>query len=229
MASSERIFELLDTPVDIGRVVAGRIGRHSADERSGTTGTSTAPARADRAAHADRAIAFEHVWFAYNDDDYVLRDVSFTVEPGQRIGIVGATGAGKTTIINLLLRFYDVSRGRITVDGVDIRELPLDELRALFGLVLQDVHLFSGTIAANVRLGTIAISDDEVRRSLHAVHADAFVERARRHRGAGRRARRDACRWGRSSCCRSRARWRSIRRCSSWTKRPRASTRKPSC
>ena len=115
------------------------------------------------------------MWFAYNAEDWVLRDVSFTVEPGERIGIVGATGAGKTTIINLLLRFYDVTRGRITVDGVDIRELPLDQLRSIFGLVLQDVHLFSGTIASNVRLGNDAITDEELQRVLQAVHADGFV------------------------------------------------------
>src|SRR4029079_17003772 len=121
-------------------------------------------------------LAFDHVWFAYNGDDYVLRDVSFTVQPGERIGIVGATGAGKTTVISLLLRFYDVSRGRITVDGIDIRELPISRLRSLFALVLQDVHLFSGTIAANVRLGREDISDDEVRRTLAAVNADRFVD-----------------------------------------------------
>ena len=86
-------------------------------------------------------------------DDWVLQDVSFEVKPGERLGIVGATGSGKTTLINLLLRFYDVQRGRITVDGVDIRELDLADLRGLFSLVLQDVHLFSGTIADNIRLG----------------------------------------------------------------------------
>ncbi len=102
--------------------------------------------------------------------------MSFSVTAGERIGIVGATGAGKTTIISLLLRFYDVNRGRITVDGVDIRDLPLDRLRALFGLVLQDVQLFSGTIASNVRLGNEALSDDDVRWALRAVNAEAFVE-----------------------------------------------------
>ena len=86
-------------------------------------------------------------------DDYVLRDVSFEVRPGERVGIVGATGSGKTTLINLLMRFYDVTRGRITIDGVDLRDLDLDDVRGLFSLVLQDVHLFSGTIADNIRLG----------------------------------------------------------------------------
>jgi ATP-binding cassette subfamily B protein len=155
MASSERVFQLLDTPVEIGA--------------SGASGAS----RANR----EPRIVFDHVWFAYNGDDYVLRDVSFTVEPGQRIGIVGATGAGKTTILSLLLRFYDVTRGRIVIDGVDIRELPLAELRALFGLVLQDVHLFAGTIGENVRLGDQSITNDAIERTLDAVNALEFVKR----------------------------------------------------
>jgi ABC-type multidrug transport system fused ATPase/permease subunit len=106
---------------------------------------------------------FEHVWFAYtpaaegHEPDWVLRDVSFDVKPGERVGIVGATGSGKTTLINLLLRFYDVNRGRITIDGVDVRELELADVRGLFSLVLQDVHLFSGTIADNIRLGNQAL------------------------------------------------------------------------
>jgi ATP-binding cassette, subfamily B, multidrug efflux pump len=162
MASSERIFQLLDTPVAITSPARGE----------------GAPVAAPPHAGASRqpVIAFEHVSFAYNDGDEVLRDVSFVVEPGQRIGIVGATGAGKTTIINLLLRFYDVKSGRITIDGVDIREWPLADLRSMFGLVLQDVHLLSGTIAANVRLGQPEIDDDAVWRSLQAVNAGPFVE-----------------------------------------------------
>jgi ATP-binding cassette subfamily B protein len=117
------------------------------------------------------------VWFAYSGEQYVLRDVSFEVVPGQRVGVVGATGAGKSTLINLLLRFYDVGRGRILVDGVDVRDVPFAELRRLFGLVLQDVHLFSGTIAGNIRLGHESIGDAEVRRAAEAVHAHAFIER----------------------------------------------------
>jgi ATP-binding cassette subfamily B protein len=107
----------------------------------------------------------------------VLRDVSFEVKPGERVGIVGATGSGKTTLINLLLRFYDVQRGRITVDGVDVRDLALSDLRGLFSLVLQDVHLFSGTVADNIRLGNASIDDDRIRRAAAAVHADPFIMR----------------------------------------------------
>ncbi len=155
MASSERIFKLIDEPVAV-----------------------QPPARAvARPAPAAGHIVFDRVWFAYNDEDYVLRDVSFEVRPGQRVGIVGATGAGKSSLVNLLLRFYDVSRGRITVDGVDVRDLALDDLRGLFSLVLQDVHLFSGTIADNIRLGQASIADEQVRRAAEAVHADAFIDR----------------------------------------------------
>src|SRR5690606_7981127 len=111
------------------------------------------PATPRRPATARGHIRFDHVWFAYDDENWVLRDVSFEVQPGQRVGIVGATGSGKSTLINLLLRFYDVQRGRVLVDGIDVREWDTAELRRLFGLVLQDVHLFSGTIADNIRLG----------------------------------------------------------------------------
>jgi ATP-binding cassette, subfamily B, multidrug efflux pump len=155
MASSERIFKLLDEPVEIQ--------------------PPAVPTR--RPATAAGHIVFDRVWFAYNGEDWVLRDVSFDVPPGKRVGIVGATGSGKTTLINLLLRFYDVQRGRITVDGVDIRELDLNELRRLFSLVLQDVHLFSGTIADNIRLGDATMPNERVRNAAVAVHADPFIAR----------------------------------------------------
>jgi ATP-binding cassette subfamily B protein len=124
---------------------------------------------------------FDRVWFSYDpaatadSDIWVIRDVSFDVRPGQRVGIVGATGSGKTTLINLLLRFYDVQRGEITIDGIDIRQLDLADLRGLFSLVLQDVHLFSGTVADNIRLGRADIDAVRVRRAAEAVHADSFI------------------------------------------------------
>ena len=158
MASSERIFKLLDEPVAIE--------------------SPALPAR--RPAPAQGHIVFDGVWFTYNegsDETWVLKGISFDVRPGERVGIVGATGSGKTTLINLLLRFYDVKRGRITIDGVDIRRLDLADVRGLFSLVLQDVHLFSGTIADNIRLGHPAIDDERVRRAAGAVHAEPFIER----------------------------------------------------
>jgi ATP-binding cassette subfamily B protein len=174
MASSERIFALLDTPVDIW----GR-GSFLEDSRECAMLKSDRPLQMtpDPIFDGPGAIAFEQVTFSYVEGEPVLRDVSFRVEPGQRVGIVGATGAGKTTIVSLLLRFYDVQGGRITIDGVDIREMDLTTLRSLFGLVLQDVHLFSGTIGGNIRLGHEAISDESVRRAAAAVHADVFIDR----------------------------------------------------
>ena len=179
MASSERIFKLLDTEVTIESSKARSLGR--SDEGPGTNAgarvTERASDRANEQPPRPRGhIIFDHVWFAYNDDDFVLHDVSFEVRPGERIGVVGATGSGKTTLINLLLRFYDVRRGRILIDGVDIREMPLDALRRMFSLVLQDVHLFSGTIADNIRLGSHVIGDADVRRAAATVHADRFIE-----------------------------------------------------
>lgn len=123
-------------------------------------------------------IAFEHVWFAYRDSappDWVLRDVSFVIEPGQSAAFVGATGAGKTTIINLLTRFYDIQKGRILLDGRDIRHIALSDLRRQISVVLQDVFLFSGSIADNVRLGDGQIGDDEIDHSLKYSGAESFI------------------------------------------------------
>jgi ATP-binding cassette, subfamily B, multidrug efflux pump len=170
MASSERIFKLLDEPVTIESPSAAS-GR---DEREGLV------RRSPQAGGGQ--IVFDRVWFAYGanesgEPDFVLRDVSFDVKPGERIGVVGATGAGKSTLINLLLRFYDVSRGRILVDGVDVREMDLQDLRSFFSLVLQDVHLFTGSIADNIRLGASEIGDQAVHAAATAVHADPFIRR----------------------------------------------------
>jgi ATP-binding cassette subfamily B protein len=157
MASSERIFKLLDTPVVIS--------------------SPPAPSRLTPASQRSGAIVFDNVSFAYTDGAYVLRNISFEVRPGERVGIVGATGAGKSTLINLLLRFYDVTSGRIVVDGVDVRQMDLQALRERFSLVLQDVHLFSGTVADNIRLGNADITDEQIRRATAAVHADSFIAR----------------------------------------------------
>ena len=134
MASAERIFKLLDTQAGI------------------------LPPPSRGRAPASARIEFDRVWFAYKDEDWVLRDVSFTIEPGETIAVVGHTGAGKTTLISLLLRFYDVQKGAIRVGGIDVRELDPQELRRQFGVVLQDPYLFTGTLEDNIRLGTPGIA-----------------------------------------------------------------------
>jgi ATP-binding cassette, subfamily B, multidrug efflux pump len=163
MASSERIFALLDT------APAQQPGQASA--------RLPEPGRGE--------IEFRNVWFAYVQKhdaaeaewDWVLRDVSFRIRPGERVAVVGHTGAGKTSLISLLLRFYEPQRGEILLDGVPIRDVDADQLRARFGLVLQDVFLFSRTIAYNVRMGRSEISDDRVIAAARQVGAHAFIER----------------------------------------------------
>jgi ATP-binding cassette subfamily B protein len=153
MAASERIFKLLDTPVEI-----------------------TAPAGPAVVSPGRKTIEFDHVWFAYKGEDWVLRDVSFTIEAGETIAIVGHTGAGKTTIISLLLRFYDVQKGSIKVGGIDIRLYDPLDLRRCFGVVLQDPYLFSGTIEENIRLGTEGISRDAIVAAARQVNVLDFIE-----------------------------------------------------
>ncbi len=157
MAAGERVFKLLDTKIEV-----------------------TSAAVTKRPQGTGR-IEFDHVWFAYNasaqtgEPDWVLRDVSFALEPGETIAVVGHTGAGKTTLISLLMRFYDVQRGAIRIDGVDIKEMNLDELRGRFGVVLQDPFLFSGTVAGNIRLGTARIQDEDVEQAAEDVNLADFI------------------------------------------------------
>ena len=166
MASLERILQLLDKEPAV---------RDPAPERA-----REALARASRDAAGSRRpgeVVFENVWFAYADEDWVLRDVSFRVAPGEKVAFVGATGAGKTTVIKLLTRLYEVTRGRILLDGVDLRDIPQRELRRRVGTVLQDVFLFSGTVEENVSLGQPDIDAERVRRACRAVEAHRFIER----------------------------------------------------
>ena len=176
MAASERIFKLLDTRVQV-----------------------VSPAVTKRPEGAGR-IEFDHVWFAYRDapdesskdhagtgespgrdeqspaaPDWVLRDVSFSIEPGETVAIVGHTGAGKTTLISLLLRFYDVQKGAVRIDGVDVKDMDLADLRSRFGVVLQDPFLFSGTIGGNIRLGTKRIQDADVEKAAEDVNLADFI------------------------------------------------------
>ncbi len=158
MAASERIFQLLDEPLAIVSAPQTR---------------SLPSIRGE--------IEFRNVWFAYRggedprEEDWVLRDVSFSAQPGQTLAIVGHTGAGKTTIIQLLLRFYDIQRGQILIDGVDIREMDLQDLRRLFGIVLQDPFLFTGTLESNVKLGTGTISRAAVEKALLEVGLGPYL------------------------------------------------------
>ncbi len=169
MAAAERVFKLLDTSALI-----------------------LSPAQPTAFPRSAAAIEFDNVWFAYKNDDWVLSDVSFRIEPGETIAVVGHTGAGKTTIASLLLRFYEVQRGAIKIGGVDIRKFDLETLRRNFGIVLQDPHLFTGTIAENIRLGTPGISDDQISEAAARVNLLDFVqslpegfEQPVRERGAG--------------------------------------------
>ncbi|MDT4969493.1 MAG: ATP-binding cassette, subfamily multidrug efflux pump, partial [Acidobacteriota bacterium] len=169
VVASHRIFRTLDLPIAV-----------------------TTPANPKKSGRALGRIEFQNVWFAYKDEDWVLKDVTFTVEPGQSVALVGHTGSGKTTITNLLMRFYDVQRGQILLDGVDVREWDLQALHENFAVVLQDVFLFSGTIESNIRLGHTGVTDERVRWAAEEVHADRFIQRLSegykaevRERGAG--------------------------------------------
>jgi len=167
MAAAERVFQLLDTPLPLEQ------------------GRDYAPARV-----AGR-VEFDRVWFSYkgkgresvretdgpSDADWVLRDVSFAVQPGETVAIVGATGSGKTTLIKLLAGFYDAQKGSVKIDGTDVREWQLERLRRSVGIVLQEVMLFSGSVAYNITLGREEIGRDRMEAAARAVHAHQFVTR----------------------------------------------------
>lgn len=122
-------------------------------------------------------IEFKNVWFAYKGEDWVLKDVSFTVEPGQRVAFVGATGAGKTTIQNLICRYYDIQKGSITIDGIDVKKIRTEDLRRNIGQMLQDVFLFSGDVKDNIRLNETSISDEAIMEAAKTVNAATFIEK----------------------------------------------------
>jgi ATP-binding cassette subfamily B multidrug efflux pump len=157
MASSERIFKLLDTPPVI------------------------VTPREPKATRVDQgSIEFRHVTFSYNPGEPVLQDVSFRVRPGEKLALVGATGAGKTTIIALLSRFYDAEQGQVLVDGEDVKNYDLQGLRSSIGVVLQDVFLFSGSVSDNIRLGNSRITPAQVEKAAETVHASSFICRLAR-------------------------------------------------
>lgn len=154
IVASHRIFILLDRDIEI-----------------------TSPANPKKTGKATGKIEFRNVWFAYKENDWVMKDVSFTIDTGENVALVGHTGSGKTTVTNLLMRFYDIQKGTILLDDVDIREWDLHDLRANFAVVLQDVFLFSGSIGNNIRLGNKKISDEKVEWAAKEVHADEFIEK----------------------------------------------------
>ena len=169
MASSERIFKVLDEPPTIQD-----------------------PSEPEEFGNVQGEIEFQNVWFAYNPGDWVLKGISFKIRPGERVAFVGATGAGKTSLISLISRFYDIQKGKILVDGIDVRKVRQKDLRKHVGAVLQDPFIFSGTIASNIRLHEEHISDDQIHKAAEYVNAAHFIEQLPntyneevRERGAG--------------------------------------------
>lgn len=157
MASSERIFALIDQ-----------------------TPTITNSSKAIPKTSFKGEIEFKNVWFAYQDEDWVLRDISFKISPGESVAFVGATGAGKSSIINLIARFYDIQRGEILLDGINIKEIPLEDLRRNIGIVLQDVFMFTGTVRDNIVLNNQDITDQQIKEITRYVNADQFINQLNR-------------------------------------------------
>jgi ATP-binding cassette subfamily B protein len=174
MASCERIFGLLDTKPQ--QEEAGEFAVSSADAAECPASGPPGMGADATAGGSPLRVEFRNVWFAYQREEWVLRDVSFTIEPGETLAVVGRTGAGKTTLINLLLRFYPLRKGEILVAGKSIRDWPADELRRQFGVVLQEPYLFSGSIEDNVRMHDRAISSEAVREVAREVNLAPFIE-----------------------------------------------------
>ena len=178
LVSAGRVFELLDAPEIPPEPSRGLSGSPAGGAAAGTSAVASAAGQAGAGVPVSAAagrVTFERVTFGYRPGSPVVRDLSFAVEPGQTVAIVGHTGAGKTTVVNLLMRFYELDAGRITVDGADIAALPRDELRANFGTVLQDTWLFTGTIRDNIAYGRPGADDAEIVAAAQASHVDQFV------------------------------------------------------
>ncbi len=178
MTAAERIFELLDTPVEVPGRAAASTDAPVAAAAPPAAASPTAAAAAPALVRPDRgAVEFDDVWFSYRPGDPVLKGVSFRIEPGERVAVIGATGSGKTTTIKLMSRFYDVDSGVVRVGGRDVRDWDLDALRRHMGVVLQDVFLFSGDIASNLKLGNPDVPEERIRAALRNANAEGFVRR----------------------------------------------------
>ncbi|MBD3168402.1 MAG: ATP-binding cassette domain-containing protein, partial [candidate division Zixibacteria bacterium] len=170
----EPIYALSDHMRIIQKAMAGSVRIYSllAQEQ-----VVTDPPKPKAVKPFSNSLVFENVWFAYKDEDWVLKDISFEIPKGKRYALVGVTGGGKTSIINVLLRFYPFQKGRVLIDGVDIRDMKLTDLREYFGLVLQDIYLFPGNITDNLRLSDSSISDERVKSAASIISANKFVSR----------------------------------------------------
>ena len=168
LAGAERVFEAMDQPSEVDEGKAELVKEGTGWSWRKPDGTSV-PLRGD--------VRFEDVTFGYEADHPILKDVSLFAKPGQKIAFVGSTGAGKTTITNLINRFYDVQKGRVTYDGIDVKDIKKDDLRRSLGMVLQDTHLFTGTIADNIRFGKLDATMEEVEAAARIANADSFIRR----------------------------------------------------